>query len=212
MANTTSSPGGNPLVTFDIASFRSQIGTQGYHKPSHFQMHIPVPRGMKAANGYFSADQIKTMDDTYRILMFDIESTSIPGMSFATDEVRKYGVGTFERKPYVPIFEEITAIIRSDAGGNNYSFFNNWMKLIINYNETSVPSNMFEVGYREDYAVDSLINIYNDQGVLIQAVTLVDFFPTYLGDVNLSWNNTSDIIKFPMRFTFSRWQSDSSKA
>ena len=189
-------------IGFNIQDFRSKITE--YHRSSNFHMLLNQPPGLQA--------NLEGATDTLGKLHYLIESSTIPGIELATDEIRRYGFGAFQRKPYVPVFEPITAIVRSDADGSAYDFFQAWIKMIINYDtQKGIDSagrnghKPYEISYKSDYAVDADIVSYDDSGNESIRVTMKEFFPIYLGDISMGWDNGNSIVKFPMKFTYTDW-------
>ena len=203
---------------FNISRFRSNIGNS-YHRTVHYNMLVPCPTGLLNAVTYQSTDNANFKDAPSR-LFFDIEKTSMPGILLATDEIRRYGIGYMDRKPYVPDFEQLEVTVRSDGSGQNYDFFQSWIKLIINYDtQGNMNSNYglgsvdttgksvgaYEVNYRDDYAVNATIVAYNEDGNTAIETTMIKFFPIYLGEIQYDWSDTNQIVKFQVKFTFSEW-------
>jgi hypothetical protein len=204
-----------PPGSFDVQAFRSSIANN-YHREAHYDMVIGMPRALlRNVEGDYS-QQIR---QTHQRLHFEIESANIPGIAFGTDEIRLQGVGPFDRKPYVPIFDTVSVLVRSDSEGRIYDFFQSWMKLIINFDSrhgmegptgfTQIPggqaATVYEVGYKADYKSESVINVYDKVGgqPTLQLV-LTDCYPIHLGNAPLSWSS-AEIIKFPVTFTFTDW-------
>lgn len=201
------------MYNFNISQFRAHMNKRGFLRNSHFTMYIPMPRGFsddRDSNTKYS----KTSED----LIFTIEASKLPGVQIATDEVRRYGIGNFEKKPTVPIFSDIDVLVICDREGKTYDFFQSWLKLIINYDfgksingDTGVTRNQqlpYELTYKEDYAVDALITCYDQEGKESIKIKLLDMYPIFLGDVVLSWSDTNSIIRLPVSFTFRDWRQD----
>lgn len=202
-------------MVMDIDDFRSYALNAGYIKSSNFQMRIKsLPKGLdggKNKNSEFAT--------TMRNQIYTIEATNLPGVSLATDEVRRYGIGNFEKKPYVPIFADVNIRVHVDSKGTIYDFFQSWMKLIINYDvrkgfnttETSVGRNKqqpYELSYKEDYQTDIEIICFDPMGKESIKINLVEAYPIFIGDIPLSWDNVNTVIKLPVTLTFRDWYQE----
>lgn len=210
--------GGNNTTDkkFNIDNFRASIADNGYHRASHFSLVINTPAGMRNNISQFpSADAVNLKEisvrDVVNKLVFQIESTDLPGIALATDEIRRYGIGNFERKPYVPTFAELDATVRSDANGDSIAFFQGWMQLITNFDNPSRNSasgfnsaSQYEVAYKSEYAVDANIITYNEQGEENIFITLVNLYPIFVSPSRLDWND-NNIVKFQVKFSYSEW-------
>lgn len=197
---------------FDISSFRSTIKTD-YHYTSHFHLLIGVPPGLA---GSMQAGSQEDFGTTSKRIMFEVEQTNSPGIQLATDEVRRYGMGSYELKPYAPIFNKLNAVVRSDSEGKIYDFFQSWMKLVINYDfrngiDSAVGFNnstAFEVAYKKDYVVEAELINYDKQGAEVKRIHLRNFYPVLLNDVQYEWTSASQIVRIPMTFAFSDWYQE----
>lgn len=207
---------------FDLSKFKSNI-TTSFHRPSQFHMFIPTPSGLQNLVRQQTNDPA-ALNTSMELLAFNIEKVTAPGISMATDQIRRQGFGQFDRKPYVPVFEEINVIVRSDSEGKTYDFFQNWMKLIINYDflsggDIDVPTGLgrngaaspYEVNYKGDYAIDNAsIIAYSEDSKISINTQMRGFYPVYLGEIEYDWSAVNAIVKFPVRFTFSDWKQSRS--
>lgn len=199
---------------FDVDLFRTYMNKAGVIRTSHFTMTIPKPPGLKA-----NSDKDSEFDSLIRELGFAIEATNLPGISMATDEVRRYGYGVFEKKPYVPIFADVNFRAICDREGKIYDFFQSWLKLIINYDSRKSKTNgatgvgrgrmdPYEIAYKSEYAADVVIQVYNEYAKEVIKVTLLEAYPIFMGDVNLNWGDTNSIVRLPITMTFRDWYQE----
>ncbi len=197
---------------FNIAEFKSAI-KHDYHSTSHFHFVFALPNGLSGQKSGTDDDFSKVVKD----LVFEVESANVPGIQIATDDVFRYGMGSSQKKPYAPIFNKVDLMVRSDAEGKVYDFFQSWMKLIVNYdsrkgsNYTSGfgGAKVYEVNYLVDYAVEAQIITYSKVGEQVKKIYLRDCFPFLLGDVVHDWSDTNKLVKIPISLTFTDWYQDS---
>lgn len=183
-----------------INGFRSTInGLGGLQRSNHFYVTIPNPK--------VSAGDIGPI-----LLPFLTDAANLPGVSFATSEVRRYGTGSVERKPYVPIFTDTQMSFYGDGSGTVHKFFYNWMNGIIKFdngvNGKAGRSKLkpFEVEFKKDYAVDITITTIDEKERKIKEFKLYEAYPVALGDISMNWADTDGYVKIPVTFTFTRWK------
>lgn len=196
------------MANFDVNEFRASIDSS-YHRAAHFDMHLGIPNSMRG-----SAAGSQNFSATARKLHFDIEATNLPGFAVGTDEIRRYGIGPFELRPYAPIFDTINITVRSDSNGRAYEFFQGWMGSIINYDfsegfgKQRNGKSAYEVSYKYDYTVMADINLYDEAGGdPTVKLLLIDAFPIHMGNVSLDWHDPN-IIRIPLTLTFANWYLD----
>lgn len=136
------------------------------------------------------------------------DSVNIPGINFATSETRRYGYGPIEKKPYAPIFNDITISFLVDGTGNLYKYFYRWMNRIvssdqyINGNTSSNGLEAFEVEYKDDYKCQINISTFDEAGNAVLSSQLVDAIPISLSDTQLSWGANDEVMRLSMTFTY----------
>lgn len=189
----------------DLNNFLSSVSKlNGFTRPSYFYVEIAPPPFMRQ-----QADEART-------LAFLCESTNLPGVALASSEIRRYGFGPTEKKPYAPIFTDINFNFFVDGTGLVQKFFYKWMNGIvkfdelhygragdINFGETIEP---FEVNYKNRYATDIIITTVDESNNDIINVRLREAFPLFMGDISLGWNDTDTISRLPINFTYYNWK------
>lgn len=192
---------------FNVSSFRSELNKSGVMKNNKFFVRMYAPRGLSST----------PLSNTVRSLEFWCESANIPGVSLNVTEIRRYGYGNFEKKPYVSQNNDISMSFIGDANGVIWSYFQQWMKLIVNYDmrkgitgSTGVSSNQapFELSYKEDYAVDIHLSVFDDLGKEKIHVVLREAYPIFVGDIQLNWADTNTIMRIPVTFTVYDWYNN----
>lgn len=192
---------------FNVSNFRSEINKSGIMKNNKFFIRMYAPKGLA----------LTPLSNTVRMLEFWCESANIPGVSLNVNEVRRYGYGNFEKKPYVSQNNDITMSFIGDANGIIWTYFQQWMKLIVNYDmrqgirgSTGISSNQapFELSYKEDYAVDIHLSVFNDKGDEAIHVVLREAYPIFVGDIQLNWGDTNSVMRVPVTFTVYDWYND----
>lgn len=197
---------------FDVNNFRSQISKSGILKNNKFFVRMYAPRGFLAGNS--AAVQLA---NTVRYLEFWCEGANIPGVSLNVNEIRRYGYGNIEKKPYVSQNNDVTMSFIGDAQGLIWSYFQQWMRLIVNYDmrggingSTGILPNQkpFELAYKEDYAVDIHLSVFDDQGKEAIHVVLREAYPIFVGDIQLNWGDTNSLMRIPVTFAVYDWYNE----
>jgi len=156
---------------------------------------------------------------TLKMIPFVAESANIPGVQLATSEIRRYGVGQVEKKPYSAIFVDTSMNFIVDGGGEIHTFFYNWINSIVRFDKsmTEVPAGLgsYEVEYKyapggtqRNYSTDVSIFTLDEANRSILEIKLIDAYPIYLGDMSLGWANTNDYARLPVTFSYTRWTSE----
>lgn len=156
---------------------------------------------------------------TLQMIPFVAESASIPGVQLATSEIRRYGVGQVEKKPYSAVFVDTSMNFIVDGGGDIHAFFYNWINSIVRFDKgmTEIPTGLepYEVEYKyapggsqRNYSTDISIFTLDEANRSIVEIKLIDAYPIFMGDMSLGWANTNDYAKLPVTFTYTRWTSE----
>jgi hypothetical protein len=159
---------------------------------------------------------------TSQLIEFLCDSASIPAVALATADVRRYGYGAVEKKPYAPLFTDVNLTFMLDGNAETYNFIYAWISLICNFRWTTNESggggittptgilpnqNPYELAYKDDYVSTVKIKVYDPTAPPEPnlQVNLRDAYPTFLGDLPLNWASDDPYIKVPVTFTFMDW-------
>lgn len=203
-----------PQSGFNISTFKSSIAKNGgVMRNNKFMVRIPMPIGMfeNAASGATSI-----LTNTARVLELWCESTNIPGISLSTNEIRRYGYGNVEKRPYVAINNDVNFSFLSDSNADVWTFFQQWIRMIVNYDmRYGINANQnngvlkgqkpFELGYKYEYCSDVEIIVFNENGKETLKVVLREAYPTFVGDIQLNWGDTNNIARIPVTMTVYDW-------
>lgn len=196
---------------FNIDTFKSTIGKKGLLRDNQFECVIQIPTFLQNTLGNFS--HVKE-------LRFWCESAEIPGVQLATHEIRRYGYGPFERKPYSANFTQSRVVLLGDAEGKNWDLFQKWIQYIHNFDFANKGANggvglggsrIFETNYLHGstgYTTSITITVYDNTGIERVKVKLIDAYPTFLDSIRLNWSNNNSIMRIPVTFTFFTWTNE----
>jgi len=140
----------------------------------------------------------------------------IPSVNFATSEIKRYGVGPVEKKPYLPLFTDINIDFIGDSEGDIHKFFYIWMNGIINF--TDLPRNggrkdlygssskdPFAIEFKDEYKTTLVMRTFNDMQEELTEIRLFNCFPVSLGEIQYNWGDENTLVRFPVSFNFTHW-------
>jgi len=197
---------------FNINNFISNINANGVMRNNKFLVRVYTPLG------FYSSQSILT--ETGKYMEFWCDSASIPGVMLNTKSVHRYGYGHEEKRPHLPQFADVNLSFLSDAKGAIWTFFQQWIKLIYNYDLSDgvLKSNgvvrgqlPMEISYKENYAVNVEIFVFKETGEQILSVMLREAYPVALGAVALNWGDTNNIVKIDVGLTYFDWYNTDTK-
>lgn len=203
---------------FNISRFTSKTSERGFLKTNKFLIRIPVPAGLvsSADNAYYTA--------TSRDFEYWAEGAAVPGVALSMHTVQRYGYGIMEKKPFMPMFNDMNISILGDAAAQNWYWMQDWINLTVKHNATrgidppreQINTNgaitggarviaPYEVSYRKDYVVDANIIVYDDAGNSTKSIILHDCFPSMVGEMQLNWMDNNNIARIPITLTYLDW-------
>jgi hypothetical protein len=84
---------------------------------------------------------------------------------------------------------------------NEKIFFDSWMELIN-------PTTDFNFQYKANYAVDILINQYDNMNRLTYQANMVEAFPIDVNQLDLNWSSVDSVHKLSVVFAYKQWQNN----
>jgi hypothetical protein len=193
------------MVGFNIDNFISSINANSVMRNNKFLVRIPTPNGFGAQ---------KILNETGKYLELWCDSANLPSAMLGSESVRRYGYGHEEKRPTTIQVNDMNLTFISDGRAAIWTFFQQWIRLIYNYDMSSgllksngVTTNMnaMDLSYKSDYAVDIELFVFTETGQQLLSVILREAYPMSLGDVQLNWSDTNNIAKIPVSFTFFDW-------
>jgi hypothetical protein len=192
-----------------LASFKSSINNKGIIKTNRYEARFSFSdRHYLAKSSYI--DQ--------RLLSIRCDSATLPGITLASaDGPPRLGYGPVERRPYVPLFDDLTLTFMVDAGSQVHKILYEWINCIVNTEGrgartlgTARPNTnavAYEVGYRDNY--DSILEllVFKDSGVSTMTFTAYNVFPMAFPQVAMNWNE-GDILRLPIPFAYTDFTVD----
>lgn len=199
-------------MAFNIDRFKENLNSFGYIKNNKFEVYVHVPKFL----------QNKTMKVNGRdtslarigsVLKYRVNRVTTPGVSLATVDVFRYGIGTTQKMPYGSQFFDVSLALMLDKNTDFWDFWYNWMNGIYNFNgQEPNGNNIFSGGkipnfaaeYKDEYSTTVSIIIYDDQGKAVKTITLYEAYPSSLKDMTLSWSETN-LLALSLTMTYTNY-------
>jgi hypothetical protein len=182
------------MAGFNIAEFSSKINERGTIQNNKFLITITLPT-------IFINNAISVQDT----LTFRASSVKIPGINFNYLNSYRYAVGPEHKTPSNVSFNDISISFIEDKENSIWKFFNLWINQIFNFK----PGNLglkYTSNYKSNYVAPSFeIQVYNNDGTLVNTVKLVQAYPSSLSDIALSWNEKNNLMMINVGFSFTEW-------
>lgn len=184
----------------------SEIRKNGVARPTYAYSQIILPPKLSQKFG---------RGNSPTFLTYRNDSFSIPGISVATNEVRRHGYGPTEKKPYGVNFQDVTFNYILDASSNQHKLFYGWLDSIVAHRAGAMTVTQelngnypYEVQYKSNYAAQMIIHYFDetfDKGGKESKAHIVDAYPTFIGDIQYNWAGTDQLIRLPVTFTYRSW-------
>lgn len=204
---------------FNIDEFRSIINKRGVARNNSYRINIFPPEPIRIATGV----ETKLLNE----MTVFVESLPLPGVAFATREIRNETIGPVELRPYLPLFNrELTVNFVVDGEGNILDFFHNWMRCVINYSSSGSKFDQYtfnnaypwEVSYKNEYAADILIDVLRNFSTdssrkfdVIATYKLYGAYPVAIGEPTLSYSYQDTYLTVPIMFNYFDWEQEIKK-
>jgi len=211
------------LMAFNVSNFRAGINQykfDGLAQSNKFHMIMDVPRIVAP---YAPAV-------VNREVQFFCDTISLPGKNLTTMDYKKQGYGEITKMPMGRAAENITTTFFCDSKYLMMKLFQGWLDYIVEGTDAA-PSQILtngrkyrEVAYREDYVTTVIVRTYNDSGdagddifnsgirnPLMPGIGMEYKFynchPVQLGAVSMGWEQNDTILKLPVEFTFTHYET-----
>ena len=132
------------------------------------------------------------------------DSVSLPGRQIFTEDK----VNSLKQKKIAYQFgqEDIAMSFLLTNEWTAWNFIYDWQKTIIEGIENI--SGPFNVGYREEYSRDIVIEHLNSRQETMKRFRLMNAYPTSLDSIELSNASENEVIRVNANFTYDNWKLD----
>lgn len=194
-----------PRGKFSINEFKSAVNQyNGLLKNNLFLCQIIPPATMAGASA--------------RDIILFCDNANMPSVRLAVDEeIVRNGYGPAESMPYKPMFTEVQLGFYGDGEGMIHTFFQEWINSIVNFDlrngyeafSSRTGMSPYEVAYKEDYATQMQMCVYNETQNNIIEIEIFEAFPLAIDDIQLNWGSNDEIMRINVRFSFTYYVSKS---
>jgi hypothetical protein len=204
------------LLAFNISDFQAQVADRGFIKPNKYQATFNLPPAFRQTEADY-ADYISMVRD----IGVWCDATSLPGIIMQPSLIRRYGYGPVEKRPIVPIFNDVQLRVICDAEMMTWELFRRWMSKTTNtdtrggfYRQeglgtteqaSGVMMQAFETSYPADYTTRVVISMYDDFGSEVTRVILNECYPSAISDIQLGWDNNNNLARFTVNLSLQDW-------
>lgn len=171
-----------------LQDFKSSFTTD-LARPNRFDVVIPVP--------YYMLTQFNNAKQ----LSMRCESAELPGRAFDTTN-RVIGSLPVQKFPIKTIYNDVTMTFIVSGDMQEKVFFDTWQELVN-------PAMNYNFKYKNDYAVDIVINQYDLQNQLSYSCTLIDAYPIAINQLNVDWTSVDSVHKLSVVFAYTSWFNNS---
>lgn len=196
------------ITGFDLKEFISKVNESGVLKPTKWLFTTTVPLGVPLGANINATRDIR----------FWATASSVPGQTFITQDILRYGYGAVAKYPHMPSFQPLQVTFICNGLGTQWKLFKEWQNLII-YSQSgqgnqgirgSNPNDprqlLYEVSYPSDYWVNSAeIAAFVDSGEEILRVQLREAYPCSVSDMKMDWNDKGGPASFNVVFLYTDW-------
>ena len=186
-----------------ISDFRSSINNKGVIKTNKFEARFTLRDGHYLKDSPFVNE---------RLLTVRCDSATLPGVAFASaDGPSRLGYGPVEKRPYMPLFDDLTLTFMVDAGSQVHKIFYEWVNCIVNMEgkgavelgtaRAKTKAVAYEVGYRDSYDSTLELLVYRDTGQRAMTFTAYNVFPMGFPQIGMNWNE-GDILRLSIPFAY----------
>lgn len=191
-------------MAFNINDISSAINRRGgLAKPSHFLVHMPKLPNALQYNSYGK-----------REAMFFCDTAVLPGMNYSVAQVKPLGYGVSEPRPIDVAFAPVDLTFMIDNDGKAIDFFQKWAAMIYNFAPDTrglmqgSGLRHGEFNYPSEYEGVVEIYYYSTDGNQIIKYTLINAFPSQIGNVSVGWEQNDQYARLPIAMSYKSWDTE----
>ena len=201
-------------MSFDIKEFRGTLQSHGYLKTHSFTVLFGSPKVMSGRRfNIINQDSGESVQDAAlteipKLMLLRAESAQIPGSIIIGSDSSRYGISPNQKTPTGVVFNDTSFTFIADRFGLLWAYFYYWHNSIFSWDHKAgggvVPSYTLE--YRENYATDIIISVFDPTGKRVMAFKFIDAYPNMIPGAPLNWSQTDQILKLQVGFTYRQWE------
>jgi len=188
---------------FNVSQFKENIKKEGYLLNSKFRVIISPPKALAGVITLMNGASVNANQITDNLLPYRAVAVKTPAVTIETDQVNRYGVGPRQAMPINANYSEGMSItFIGDRQGQIWSFWYLWINSVFGFagidngnsgGSTTVMNTKpsYQVEYKENIAVSINVEIFDEQGKLVQRINMYDAFPTSMNENEMSWDDNT---------------------
>ena len=194
-------------TSFDINMFRSIIAESDSLPMHSFLVTFSPFDTSQAASTVLNKYIQGTVNSN---LVLRCESATLPAPTLFKESVHRFGYGPREEMAYgIQFNDDFSLTFLMDKYASHVKFFDEWLNYITNFKSKGGGNMMittngykpYEVGYKDDYSnLQMNIWVYDRQQNPVIVYELYDVFPIAVNAIDVSWNDTDQLMKYTVRF------------
>lgn len=177
-------------MPFNVSTFKSEISDYGYLQNNKYQVFVTPPQ------------IIQNQNNVNQRMLFRADYVNLPSVSLAIVDIPRYGVGINQKQPHNAAFNTMNLSFISDGYGDIWNFWYNWTRSIFQFsgsdngtgNLTNSSGN-YSLEYKDNYSTTISVVVFDNYGNDVQTIDFTQAFPYSIDDIQLSWNNTNQLLK-----------------
>jgi hypothetical protein len=148
-----------------------------------------------------------------RDIPFLCDTVNIPGVQFASEQIKHKGYGLIEKRPTSMEMDDITATFFIDNSNVILGFFQKWVQMVYsfdpNHSREKVNGMSLEsFNYPEEYYGTMEITIKNIADGKVITYNMEKVFPLNMGSITLGWENNDAIARLPVTFAYRSFSTE----
>ena len=188
------------MAGFNINSFKSDLSQSGVLHTNKFIVAFVSPPVMQQV----SIDG-QPVIHTERLMQTRADAVKIPGVALLMTDIARYGNGPMQKMPHNATFTPNSITFLSDRNGEIYKYFYTWMNKIFDFSGTDSAGAAYTTEYKTNYTTDLHVYVYDQAGNQIKDIVMYQAFPESVNDINVGWNDTNQLMKITVTFSFRDW-------
>lgn len=200
-------------MSFNVSNFKQNVDYYGYIKNNKFEVYVQVPKFMSGKTMRLD-NKLIPVRQIGNLLKYRIEQVRTPSVSLISVDTNRYGIGPTQKMPFNAQFFDTTFSILLDRNTDLWDFWYNWTNAIFNFNGQEQNGNAifkggripsYTVEYKDEYASNMMIVIYDDRGRMVKTINLYEAFPSSIREVQLAWNDNINLMRLQITVTYSSY-------
>lgn len=200
-------------MAFNINEFSAQMNSRGFAVNNLFLARITPPQRLTALGSEYNLGND---------LVFFCRTVDIPNLDVNTIAYKENGFGIAQQRPIGMDFQPLSTVFMCDSNFAIKRFFHRWMQMVYNYDtEAGVlgvdpttrsaerTQGIYQLGYKEDYVGTMEVVVFSqhvDQAAYKYEYKFGNLYPTSIGNVQLAWENSAEVMTVPVTFTYDQFK------